>query len=107
MSMIRNAIIEAFGNTLPKIKPCPFCGGNASLSYRDIGFGGWNCLGDKKLKYRVQVICDRCKSRGKPITTDFIINANPYYANGQKAFEKYNMLAIDKWNTRKEGEQDG
>lgn len=102
MSLISNAISEAFGNTLEKIKPCPFCGGKASLSFRDVGFGGQNYLGDKKRKYRVQVICNKCKSRGKPITTDYIINGNPYC--DQKPFEKYNMVAIDKWNTRKEGD---
>ena len=105
MSLIENALQEAYGNTLPKIRPCPFCGGKAQISYRDVKFGGQNYLGDRKVKYRVQVICSRCKSRGKPITTDYLINPNPYVGRKQRPFEPYNIQAIEAWNNRKDDDK--
>lgn len=105
------------------LKPCPFCDGRAAVSFKDAGFGGQNYNGDKRLKYRVQVICNKCHARGKPITTDWIVNANPYitrfyleqtkararwlqdeYSAKQiemtKTFEPYVKQAIDAWNRR-------
>lgn len=48
------------------LKPCPFCGGKAKISFKDYRFCGYNGIGDKKVMYRVQIICNRCRSRGKP-----------------------------------------
>lgn len=31
-----------------EIKKCPFCGGNAKVSFKDYKFGGQNYRGDKE-----------------------------------------------------------
>ena len=97
------------------LKPCPFCGGKARISFNDAKFGGQNYIGDKKLKYRVQVICNKCHSRGKPIMTDWLINPNPYCINNDvpdgwkgkeqaKVFTPYINAAAEAWNNRKDGD---
>ena len=97
-----------------ELKPCPFCGGKGKISFKDYRFIGYNGIGDKKVSYRVQVICNRCKSRGRPVITDGLINPNPYsskwgntYYPGsyfcQKQtclFEPYVAQAIEAWNRR-------
>ena len=76
-------------------KDCPFCGGNGNLSIRQGKFYGFNGIGDKKMKMVLQVICNRCHSRGKPITTDYLVN--PTYENiPQEYFDK----AWIAWNRR-------
>lgn len=104
-----------------ELKPCPFCGGTGNLSFKDYAFGGQNYLGDKKIKYRVQIICNKCKSRGKPVVTHFMKNPNPYisqfwskkyeYSGGYSSaetrrqdnlFAPYVEMAIEAWNRRVE-----
>ena len=101
-----------------KAKPCPFCGGKAKVSFRQYKYFGQNYFGDKKLKYMVQVICRKCKSRGKPISTDWLINPNPgiiqpyekpgtSFKNQADKFSWYIEKAVKAWNTRaKDGEQE-
>ncbi len=97
-----------------KLKPCPFCGGVARLSFKDVEFGGMNFRGDRKIKYRFQVICNKCHSRGKPVKTDFLINPNPWnsrYSNRNHGESKvvddmtetlkpWAEEAIEAWNRR-------
>ena len=93
--------------------PCPFCKGNGKVSFKDHRFVGQNFSVDKKLVYRIQVICNKCRSRGKPVFTEPLINPNPYltkwgncYADTDvcneetKAFSEYVESAIREWNTR-------
>ena len=100
------------------LKPCPFCGGKARVSFRDVKFGGQNYDGDRKIKYRIQVICNKCRSRGKPITTEWMINPNPYAfrlwnvpewdcpAKRQyDLFAPYIEKAVAAWNTRADKER--
>ena len=96
------------------LKPCPFCGGKGKISFKNYRFVGQNHFGDKKLKYRVQVICNRCKSRGKPVITDALINPDPYRTKWwdgvtvetakrlkqQEMFAPYVKEAIEAWNRR-------
>lgn len=96
------------------LKPCPFCGGNAKVSFKDYRFCGMNYQGDRKLQYRVQVICNRCWSRGKPIITEPLIDPNPYVTKfyrdiasphrdkNNEMFESYVRAAVDAWNKRTE-----
>lgn len=92
---------------------CPHCKGNGKVSFKDHRFIGQNIRGDKKLVYRVQVICNKCRSRGKPVFTNPLINPNPYitkwgscYADTDvcneetNAFSEYVESAIREWNTR-------
>lgn len=79
------------------LKRCPFCGGKAKVSFMNHSFKGQNDFGDKKLKYRVQVICNRCRSRGKPIITDWL---TPRMIAQTEAFKPYVEQAIKAWNRR-------
>ena len=99
---------------MSELKPCPFCGGVGKVSFKDYKFYGRNGFGDKKIKYRTQVICNKCRSRGKPIITDWLINPNPYISKwgncgdgtsskGSKQtsmFKPYVEQAIEAWNRR-------
>lgn len=102
---------------MEELKPCPFCGGKARLSFKDVEFGGKNYRGDRKVKYRFQVICNKCHSRGKPIKTDWLINANPWVSFWAESRRNYLSAtdivierteqcrpwaeeAIDEWNRR-------
>ena len=87
------------------LRPCPFCGGKGKVSYKDYAFMGRNYRGDAKQKYRVQVICNRCRSRGRPIITDWLINPNPYAMFRQEQaemFAPYIEKAAEAWNRRTE-----
>lgn len=93
---------------------CPHCKGNGKVSFKDYRFVGQNFRGDKKLIYRVQVICNKCRSRGKPIFTKPLINPNPYltkWGNSYSSwsdvckeetekFLSYVEAAVSEWNTR-------
>lgn len=93
---------------------CPHCNGNGKVSFKDYRFVGQNFYGDKKLVYRIQVICNKCRSRGKPIFTKPLINPNPYLTKWgncysscsdvsreeTKKFLPYVVAAISEWNTR-------
>lgn len=96
-----------------EILPCPFCKGRGKVSFKDYRFFGRNEFGDKIIVYRVQVICNKCKGRGKPVFTAPLINPNPYiskwgncYANTDicnketSIFFEYVKSAIYEWNTR-------
>ena len=104
-------MLEIIPKVQIELKPCPFCGGKANYSFLDHSYGGQNCLGDKKIKYRVQVICGKCHSRGKPILTDWLINPNPWSMNADapegwkqreqaESFAPYMEKAAQAWNNR-------
>lgn len=97
------------------LKCFPFCSGKGKISFKDYKFYGFNGVGDKKQKYRIQVICNRCKSRGAPVATDWLVNPRPYitvweniYSDNDwcNAIRKQNDLghmlkkARDVWNRR-------
>jgi len=98
---------------MTELKPCPFCGGKAKVSFRQSDFMGRNYYGDRKLKYITQVICNRCHARGKPFKTDYMINPYPWNTiwNGHlddtvntTQFRPWVEKAIEAWNRRKEDE---
>lgn len=95
------------------VLPCAHCLGNGRVSFKDSLFLGQSFYGDKKIIYRVQVICNKCCSRGKPVFTQPLVNPNPYitkwgnnYAETEackketERFLPYVLDAIDGWNTR-------
>ena len=95
------------------VLPCPFCGWKGKVSFKDHRFCGQNYRGSKRIVYRIQVICNKCRSRGKPIFTQPIVNPNPYitkwgnnYAETESCrketerFTPYVVAAVSAWNTR-------
>lgn len=94
--------------------PCPFCGGNAKISWADVAFGGFNGNGNKKTAYRFQGICNKCHSRGKPVKSDWLIDCNPWessytnrnYRKSDRINKQDEMIkpyvdkAIAEWNKR-------
>ena len=90
------------GDMNEKLKTCPFCGWKARIHFKNYKFSRWREEGQRKLKYRVQVICNKCHSRGKPIVTDWLINASPYCVKDEERFKPYVEEAINAWNKRVE-----
>lgn len=91
-----------------ELKPCPFCGGEAKPS---IEFMHDKEDRPSEQKYAkkciVQVICNRCHSRGKPVsfystTWGDLVNV-PYLMQKENAAPWVN-LAIDYWNRRSNNE---
>lgn len=78
------------------LKPCPFCGGNSKVSIRDMIFYGQDIIGNKKIKYGAQVICNRCHARGG-IATAIIITDR---ADTRVEMDKLRERAIELWNRR-------
>lgn len=80
------------------IKQCPFCGSNsARVNIKQVAFLGQNeVTGAKKLKCRSYVVCNKCHSRGKPITFIGITKTGGYPAEASIAEER----VIEAWNKR-------
>ena len=84
------------------------CGGEAKVEFCQQSYCGQNCFGDKKIKYRVYMICKKCHARGKPIITDWLINPHPWdsiysgrirhNAEQDEMFAPYVERAIEAWN---------
>lgn len=81
----------------PTPDKCPFCGGKAKISFKQ-GKMLRNGFGDTKQIYRVQVICNKCHARGKPVTTDWIINPMPH--SHPEQFAEWINQAVEAWNRR-------
>ena len=61
----RECVFTEKGKTMKDIKPCPFCGGKAKWSIKSMHEREW--LPSERAfhkRFRVQVICNRCHSRG-------------------------------------------
>lgn len=81
---------------MDKLKPCPFCGGNAKISSRQMRFIGQNYLGWKQIKFAAYGMCNRCKSKG-PTVTAVIIAGNK---ESREAFDSLFWMAGEAWNRR-------
>lgn len=82
-----------------ELKPCPFCGSDSlKISKRDVGYLGKSSDGTKKLKYRINIMCNKCHSKGKPITTTVIYGRVGFHR--QESFVKAEQQAMIAWNTR-------
>lgn len=84
---------------MTELKPCPFCGGNAKISYCDMRLVGVNDFGNKRVRIGVKAICNRCKARG-PLFTGNVVD--PWTKEGKET-EAYKFLvqqAEDTWNRR-------
>ena len=96
---------------MSELKPCPFCGGSAKLSAREAEYlGQLENDGVKVRTYFIQVICNHCKSRGKPVKTIPIYgDLFPVVVGRDKTNEHYvdrlkkliaTEQAISAWNRR-------
>ena len=66
---------------MTELKPCPFCGGKAKMTKRQIRYFGMNYKGQKKIRMAVQVRCNRCKARGPVYTSTLIMPGSESYVN--------------------------
>lgn len=84
---------------MDKLKPCPFCGGKkVRLNYRQTKYYGQNCFGAKKIKFTGYIVCNKCLSRGKPVS---VISDNVGCRGwGKELEEKLLPLAAAAWNRR-------
>ena len=93
------------GGGVMELKPCPFCGGKAKISTRDVRFIGWNAAGgSKKIKCAAQVICNICKARG-PVFTAALINPYDRVCQESEAYKWMVGEAAEAWNWRADGER--
>ena len=81
------------------LKPCPFCGSTSlRIMYKEAYFYGWDLWNGTTTKhqYRAYVRCNKCFSRGKPIS--FIhIKGKP---NSKIKLHEHDNEAIEAWNRR-------
>ena len=77
-----------------ELKPC-LCGGKAKLNIRERKFYGWRGDGTKVKDFFVQVICNRCHSRGGLIATKKKGNSLEEVVTNEER-----RAAIDAWNRR-------
>lgn len=85
------------------LKPCPFCGSTSiRIMYKEtafIGYDGWN--GSTKLhKYKAYVRCNKCFSRGKPISFKWVSGT----VGSTKKLHEHDKEAIEAWNKRANNE---
>lgn len=81
---------------MDKLKPCPFCGGKAFLSRRQMRFIGQNYIGQKKVQYGEQAICGTCHARGPLYSRVTIFPSEEH----QAAFKWLEESASEAWNRR-------
>ena len=84
---------------MEELKPCPFCGGQkARLNYHEAKYYGQNELGAKKIKFTGYIVCNKCLSRGKPVS----VTCDRVLCRGWAKELKGKMfpLAAEAWNRR-------
>lgn len=74
----------------------PFCEGKAKIVRRQMRFLGQNYVGQKKIKYGIQAMCQRCHARGSLYSRVVIYPSLEY----QAAFDWLEEKATEAWNRR-------
>ena len=82
------------------LKPCPFCGGKAKVSYRQYRFKGQYDDGTKRIKFAFYGICNRCKATGGTVTGEIHCGL----VQSRDDFRFYEELAAEAWNRRADNE---
>lgn len=83
-----------------ELKHCPFCGGEARLKYHQSRYYGQNCFGAKKIKFTGYIVCNKCLSRGKPVS---VTSGRVNCCGWAKELEETMLpLATEEWNRRAE-----
>lgn len=82
---------------MDKLKPCPFCGHKGiSIMHKEVKYLGANGIGYKKHIYKAYARCNKCFSRGKPITFEWISNI----PGCGLTLKEHDAEAIEAWNRR-------
>ena len=81
---------------MAELEPCPFCGGNAKISWRDMRFFEQNYFGAKKIKFASYGMCNRCKAKGPTVTAIIVTDVRDSHENFQNLFAR----AAEAWNRR-------
>lgn len=81
---------------MTELKPCPFCSGKAKIVKREMQYFGQNYIGQKKIKYGKQVICNKCHARG-PLYSRIVIFPSEEHMT---AFSWLEEMAVEAWNRR-------
>lgn len=84
-----------------ELKPCPFCGGKAKISYREMRFVAQNDVGNKKVRIGMKAICNRCKARG-PLFAGVVIDPWTQAGKNTEAYKWLLKQAAEAWNRRAE-----
>jgi len=86
---------------MEEIKSCPFCGGKAKVMTREKTFFGWKDNGVKVKSYYVYCACNRCRSRGNPVSTHSSSKEPITYTGKYRKWAlPYIERAIKAWNRR-------
>lgn len=79
------------------LKPCPFCGSTSiRLMYKETLFIGYLQNSTKLHKYKVYVRCNKCFSRGKPISFEWVSET----VDSREKLHEHDKEAIEAWNKR-------
>lgn len=81
---------------MTELEACPFCGGKAKNVGRQMRYFGQNYIGQKKVRYGIQAMCQRCHARGPLFSRVVIIPSKEYKATVDWLKEQ----AIEAWNRR-------
>lgn len=81
---------------MTELKPCPFCGGKAHISEREMRYYGINDFGCRKIKFGAQAMCNKCRARGGVVTAIIITDRK----DTNEQFDKLDERAIEAWNRR-------
>lgn len=86
---------------MAELKPCPFCGSEKTrLNFHQAKYYGQNHSGAKKIKFTGYIVCNKCRSRGKPVSViSDRVNCRGWYADLE---EEMLPLATEAWNRREE-----
>lgn len=85
----------------PKLKPCPFCGGEARIMPRFIYKKITNSEAPIEYHYRIYALCQNCHAMSYPI--DAVVNQyTPHDTTdeAQSAYEPFMARVIEAWNRR-------